>query len=469
MKKLLIAIYSAILLFACTSEKEYPEPSGMLQISENGHYFMDGKGNPFFWLGDTGWILFNKLTREEACHYLDVRTEQGFNIVQVMVIPTVTTSNIYGDSALVNGNVSRPVVTEGNSFENPEEYDYWDHIDYVIEEAAKRRIYVALVPVWGINMRAGLVNVEQGRSIGQFVAKRYRDVTNIIWINGGDDYGSDSTSVWNAIGESLREYDPNHLITFHPYGRTQSSWWFHDTGWLDFNMFQSGHRRYDQDDTPHNYGEDNWRYVQTDFNLLPTRPTLDGEPSYENIPQGIHDLTQPRWKDDAVRRYAYWSVFAGSAGHTYGHNSVFPFISPNDRFPGIDPQDYWTEGIKAPGAQQLIHLKNLMLSHPYFERIPDQSLVNDGCQGERYDYIIATRGNTYAFLYTYNGKKIAVNMGKIEGKKVNASWYNPRNGETIKIGKFANTGVQEFDPPGKVENGNDWVLILEKSQSFFKV
>jgi hypothetical protein len=26
-----------------------------------------------------------------------------------------------------------------------------------------------------------------------------------------------------------------------------------------------------------------------------------------------------------VRRYAYWSVFAGSCGHTYGHNAIMQF------------------------------------------------------------------------------------------------------------------------------------------------
>ena len=37
---------------------------------------------------------------------------------------------------------------------------------------------------------------------------------------------------------------------------------------------------------------------------------------------------QGRRKDYDVRRYAYWSVFAGSFGHTYGHNSIMQFIKP---------------------------------------------------------------------------------------------------------------------------------------------
>ena len=40
------------------------------------------------------------------------------------------------------------------------------------------------------------------------------------------------------------------------------------------------------------------------------KPVLDGEPSYENIPQGLHHGTEPRGTAADVRRYAYWSVFA---------------------------------------------------------------------------------------------------------------------------------------------------------------
>jgi hypothetical protein len=83
-------------------------------------------------------------------------------------------------------------------------------------------------------------------------------------------------------------------------------------------------------------------------------------------------------------------------------------------------------------------------------------------QGSRYNYMTATRGNDYAFIYTYNARKIKVNMGKISGAKVKASWYSPRDGHYKAIGDFKNSGTAEFDPPGEKKDGNDWVLVLEK-------
>jgi hypothetical protein len=128
--------------------------------------------------------------------------------------------------------------------------------------------------------------------------------------------------------------------------------------------------------------------------------------------------------------------------------------------PSYGVREYWTEAINAPGASQMKHLKNLILSKPFFERVPDQSLV-EGNQGKKYDYLIATRGKDYAMIYTYNGSVMEISMGKVTGEEVEASWFNPRSGEFKSIGIFENNGIKKFDPPSQKEDGNDWVLVLE--------
>lgn len=99
-------------------------------------------------------------------------------------------------------------------------------------------------------------------------------------------------------------------------------------------MFQSGHRRYGQrlgdKEYPieENTEEDKRRYAERCLATTPLKPVIDGEPIYEEIPHGLHDENELRWKDHDVRRYAYWSVFAGSFGHTYGNNSIMQFLKP---------------------------------------------------------------------------------------------------------------------------------------------
>jgi hypothetical protein len=373
---------------------------------------------------------------------------------------SLNAKNAYGDSALINMNVATPLVTDGNSFEDTTQYDYWDNVDFVVDKAAEKGIYIGMVPVWGSNMKSGKISQAQAVGYSSWLANRYKDRSNIIWLNGGDIMGSDSINTWKAMGNTINEVDTTHLITFHPFGRKTSSIWFHNENWLDFNMFQSGHRRYDQDDTEWAFGEDGWKYVDMDLAKTPLKPTIDGEPSYEGIPQGLHDTLQPYWKADDLRRYAYWSVFAGGFGFTYGSNAVMQFYKPTDKEAAYGAKEYWDVAINDPGAGQMQFLKNLMLSRPFLERVPDQSLIFGG-NGLKYDFLIATRGKNYAFIYTYNGRNIPVQMGKIAGAKVKASWYKPTDGTTIAIGEFENTGTHEFNPPGEPAHGNDWVLILD--------
>lgn len=462
MSKKLVPILLAGALFSCTAKQEQQELMG-LKISENGRYLAAENGDPFFWLGDTGWLLFNKLNRDEAEVYLEDRKNKGFNVIQAMVLHTVPSVNVYGDSSIVNKDIARPLVTAGSNPDVDEEYDYWDHIDYIIDKAADKGLYMALVPVWGSPVKDGKVSPAQAKVYARFLAERWKDKKNIIWLNGGDIKGSDSIAVWQEIGKTIKSIDANHLMTYHPRGRTGSSDWFHDASWLDFNMVQSGHRRYDQDTSANedkHYGEDNWKFMQADWKRNPVKPTIDGEPSYEGIPQGLHDIKEPRWTADDVRRYGYWSVFAGAFGYTYGQNSVMQMHAATDTSTAYGSKELWTEALQAPGASQMKHLKDLMLSRGhYFERVPDQSIIAEA--GEKYDNLLATRTDDYAFIYTYNGREIPVNMGKIKGDKVEASWFNPRNGETKAIGKFDNQGVQRFKPEGQQKDGNDWVLILD--------
>ena len=426
--------------------------TGPVVVSSNHRFLQFKDGTPFFWLADTGWLLFGQLDRPETLRYLDDRQHKGFNVIQVMLLHSPQMKTAGGARALVGGDPAKPDTT-------PE--GYWDHVDWVLGRAAERGIWLGLVPAWGSVVKQGRLNNDNVVAYATFLARRYRDKPNVFWIVGGDIPGDDHIDVWRLLGKTLKAEDPGHLITYHPIGRTQSSTWFHDEPWLDLNMFQSGHQRYDQDTkSPRRYGEDNWRYVLDDYVRQPAKPVVDGEPSYENIPQGLHDGTQPRWIAADCRRYAYWSVFAGAFGHTYGDNSIMQFYKQGGGRGSFTPINTWVDALDDPGSGQMQFLKSLMLSRPYFERVPDQNALA-GENGARYDYVAVTRGTTYLFAYTYTGRPFRLRLGILSGGKVHAVWYAPRDGSERAIGEFANEGTREFTPPGKPEPGNDWVLILD--------
>ncbi len=457
--KRIFCIALAILLCVAVNAQIQP-----LKISASKRFIETKKGKPFFWLGDTGWLLLIKCSREEAVQYLDDRAAKGFNVIQAMLLHDVNLgTNKYGDSALQNKNIATPFTTKGKSFENKDAYDFWDNVDFVIKEAAKRNMYMALVPIWGGNIKN--YNIAQCNAYASFLAKRYKNHKNIIWLNGGDIKGSDKIENWKMIGNTIKRIDTKHLMTFHPRGRTSSSTWFHNEPWLDFNMFQSGHRSYAQDTSSNetlHYGEDNWRYMNTDFALQPTKPSLDGEPSYEGIPYGLHKANEPYWQDDEIRRYAYWNAFAGACGFTYGHNAVMQFYSPGDSGVSFFPKIKWQNALVEPGAGQMKYLKNLMERYNFENLKPAQQLVIDN--GEKYYRVAALSGFSVSLFYTYNGKDFKIDVNKIGGLIKAAYWFCPKNGNAEKINLQTTKGIQTFNPPGEVENGNDWVLVLEKEQ-----
>ncbi len=163
LKKLLVV---AMLLIGISGNSQM-QP---LKVTANKRYFQTKDGKPFFWMGDTGWLLFVKCKREDATLYLDTRRKQGFNVVQAMLLHDFNnTKNAYGDWALENFDVSKPAITKGNSFSDSLQYDYWDHVDYVVDEAAKRGIYMALVPTWGSNVKSGKINEQQAEVYAKFL------------------------------------------------------------------------------------------------------------------------------------------------------------------------------------------------------------------------------------------------------------------------------------------------------------
>ncbi|SOE21141.1 Putative collagen-binding domain of a collagenase [Spirosomataceae bacterium TFI 002] len=465
MRKSILLI--AILGISFMVSGQAPWSNGKLKVSDNSRFLQHENGKPFFWMGDTAWLLFQRLNREEAAKYFQDRKEKGFNVVQCIFYQSYNDYNAYNDTAYAHKDLTKPAHTPGKNPENSEEYDFWDHADYITQVAAENGIYLAIAPTWGqLVLRDIEMTEEKAAIFATNIATHFKNKPNIIWLNGGSSKAEVNTNIWEVIGTTIKKNDPNHLMSFHPFGRTSSSVLFNAASWLDLNIFTSGHRNYEQDNTGLQYGEDNWKYVRDDLAKTPLKPTIDGEASFENLPHGLHDHSQVYWNAADIRRYAYWSVMAGACGHTYGENTVRQVHKKGENKAESGAKlDFWT-AMQEPGSFQMQYLKNLVLSRPYFDRTNDQSVIS-GNEGEKYDRILVSKGSDFLFVYNFTGRNFTIQMGKISGKKVNAWWFDPRTGEAYALGTFNNTDTMNFNPPGEKYNGNDWVLVLDDASKKF--
>ncbi len=448
-----------------------------LRVSDQGRFLVTEQGTPFFWLGDTAWHMFGKSVRTAAANqpavsrYFATRAAQGFTVIQSVIVRSPeggTLANAAGFEPFEDGDWTRPRLRPG-----PND-DYWDHVDWCLAEARRHGVYMAALPIWlsAIEDEDPLVrDPSVAYRYGQFLGRRYRDEPHVIWVLGGDAYGKgrnvDTPSrlaLVRAMAEGLADgvndsdqFDgqadwQTTLMTFHPPGGNHSSAeWLHDERWLDFNMIQTTTR----------FQFENWRTVARDYERQPPKPTLDAEVAYEDsLSLRKTEPQDRRIRPWDVRRAAYWNLFAGGCGHTYGHRSFIGWIRQGEtyRYGAHIP---WYESLETPGAKQMGYVRQLLESRPLLTRVPDQSLLaGDTLSGD--EHLQATRDadGSYALVYTPSGRSFRVRLDKLTGPRVAASWFDPRSGETRAGEVMDNAGEREFTPPTCGEN-NDWVLVLE--------
>jgi len=462
---IILSLIISLLALAIGGIPAHAQPLPSLQVSADHHRLETSDGQTFFWLGDTAWEMIHRLSREDVEHYLDVRKAQGFNLVQTVVISDQggnRNPNAYGHLPLVDNDPTRPAIVEGPA------NDYWDHVDFIVDAANRRGMYVGLLPTWGRYWQdqtpePPLFNRKNAEIYGRAIGARYKDKA-LVWIVGGDRHfeNEEEQEIVRAMARGLRDGDGGtHLITFHPRGEHSSSEYFHGESWLDFNMRQNGHV------APYRF----FGNTRLDFERLPTKPVIDGEPLYEGHPVYRPDGSGYSLAID-VRRALYWDLFAGAFGHTYGHNAVWQMWSEGLE-PINGPEFSWRRALDTPGAKQMQFGRRLMESRPAQGRVPDNDIIAsfdvkaDEPAVERYQFA-ATRASdgSYAMIYAPVARTCRIKLEKLSGSEVVAWWYNPRTGEATRIDQFPATGEREFTPPPSKDE-LDWVLVLDDASRAF--
>jgi hypothetical protein len=429
---------------------------GKLQVSENKRFIVFQDGTPFFYLGDTGWELFHRLNKNETERYLENRRAKGFTVIQAVVLAELDGLNV------PNAEGNRPLTD--NDPLKPDEA-YFAHVDWVIKNAADKGLFIGLLPTWGdkVDRKWGIgpviFNKENAYKYGQWIGRRYKSFPNIIWINGGDrDGGGNNKVIWDALAEGIKSVDNNHLMTYHPFGGHSSSEWFQESSWLDFNMAQTGH------------GQRSYAIFKTvivrDYNLNPVKPCFDGEPRYEDHPVGGKPEVLGWFDDSDIRQAMYWNLFSGGFGQTYGCHPIWQFLDQGRKPTGL-ARHTWIEDLDLGGACDLIHARRLIESRPFISRFPDQSLIVPSYFPET-DFVVATRGEGYAFVYFPTGWSAEIILDKIGAATISAFWFDPRKGEAKMIGEMPGRGIRKFSPPSG-GRGNDWILVLDDASKHFRL
>ncbi len=397
-----------------------------LKVSADGRYLVDQDGVPFLLVGDSPWSLIVGMTKSEVEWYLADRKSRGFNAILVNLIDTIV--------GPANREGVRPFRIAGN-FSTPNEA-YFSHVDWVIRKAAENDIVVLLAPVylgykcgnqgWCRQMRDN--GPHRLRKFGRYLGRRYRQFSNIVWVEGGDASAGDGgvAAELRALVKGIRERDKVHLHTAH-CSRQRSALDCYDEPWLDLNATYS-----DCAQTPYR--------LSLDYRRRHLMPFIYLEGVYEN------EGADPR----CLRSQAYWSILGGAAGHVFGNGPIWRAARG------------WMDILDSPGARSMSRAAAFFRTRPWHLLVPDEehrvvvSGVGDLRDGTYAATARATDGST-VLVYLPTARRITVDMAGISGDVVRAWWFNPASGDSTVIGKFPAYGKRAFSPPLP----GDWVLVLE--------
>lgn len=417
---------------------------GPLMTSENGHYLQHRDSTPFFWLGDTQWVL-NNLSMPDAQRVLDDRMAKGFTVIQCCAVRLWQGVNWVGDlswtAADTDGN---PPFVDGDVTRlNP---DYWERWRVLWDMAAARGLYLMLMVGYPARKEGPWQcrNNDECYQYGKAVGTFFRGVPNVLYSASMDFEGTMGMGVeaWRAIAQGLLDGDAGQdcFISYHPY--TSSSKWFHKDQWLVANGIQGS-----RNETPDNdilvYQRVRADYERTD----PVKPVLFLEGSYERERNMAAQL--PPTTAYNVRMQFYYAFFAGAAGFTYGHCQNW--------------QQYTSVGyLDAEGARQVGIGKRFLQEALWWQLQPDQSVLAAGeAGGEHRKVALVCRDAGKCLVYFPTQEEAMIRLDQLGGfGSFTASWFNPKDGIVL-VDSIHIARTWSFVPP---DGWEDAVLVLSGIQ-----
>lgn len=407
-----------------------------LRVEAGKRYLVDASNRPFLIQGDTAWSLIVRLSREQAEFYLDDRRKKNFNTILVNLI-----EHEFSDSPPKNYYGDNPFLIHGD-FGVPNER-YFAHVDYLIGKAAEKGILVMLAPAymgfgggsegWYREMRVN--GATKLRAYGRYLATRFRNRANILWVHGGD-FNPPEKALLQALVGGIRDVDSRVLNTFHgARGTSATDFLGLEVPWLQvgtiytdaFNVVTKAFQEYGRSQKP--------------FFLIEAR--------YEGD-EGANELT--------VRLQAYQTVLSGGCGQVMGNGSIWQF------------GDGWQRALGSEGAYTLAYLRSLLEARAWTKLVPDTAntfLTSGVQQGAERAVAAVARDRSFGLIYMPSVRSVSLNLAQLTGPTVSAHWYDPTNGQLFVVfgSPFPASGMHEFLPAAQnARRQGDWVLLLESTK-----
>ena len=437
--------------------------NGFLTISNDGRYLTYANGTPFFYLGDTHWILpherFETSNAPDVAsqfkYTVDKRVKQGFTVYQS---EPIWQPHGGGDH---DGDDEEIVAKLGNGFAN-DDLGVFANLDRKFKYIADQGLVHANAQVdWATTPTYIPAYTEDYMAqIAKYWVARY-GAYPVIWTiaqeidnNMYDAFTTETIKKWFAVGQSIFDHDDyEHPIMPHMEDASQTTW--SNSWWSDKPYHDGWAIQWQSDMTKMTIPKGFW-------NTLPTKPLILYESLYDQF------QTSSRGALGA----AYKSFQYGMYGYGYGMNGVWNDIYSK---PG-DPPDYgtgylmpekyfwWFDGANFETGDLLIHFKNFYTNLEWWKLVPRFDDSNWGSFNDTKRSLLSSdQKNTFVVFFFSDSKSTGILKNMESDSTYVASWFNPRDGQYTLIDTITQNSTEWLIPQRPTQE--DWILLVKKNHS----
>lgn len=434
---------------------------GFVKTDPNLRYFVYDDGTPFFYLGDTHWVIGEEdISTPESKFYkiIDHRVKQRFTVYQsqplgvpYLLSDGVSEDDLKGfraldvrfkyiaDSGLVHANSQLFHVRELMKYKMPMYTD--EYLDRLCRYWVAR--YSAYPVLW----------------------TTAQESDNDFYFERGDSIFDAANNRWIKVAQCIHKYDPyKHPLTAH----------------MEHTSFCTASGSSFRDVEGHT-----WYAAQFSFNYDMPMP-LDIVKDYWENGQGkvvinYEGKYDHLWTKTFGSRAQGWIAFLnGMYGYGYGSQGIWDvWFNNEDTYDGRDiitPEDKmvtWQEALKFPSGDQVTIMRSFLEEYEWWKLTPrfdDKGYMESRSSfrneykelitRKNIHYSLATIGNDLYVLYLFNNTVQSATLKGLTNTIYTAKWFNPRTGEYInEKNVFILTGRYKIDE--KPDN-EDWIFVMEK-------
>jgi hypothetical protein len=419
---------------------------GAVRVSRDRRHLEHLDDTPFFWLADTLWAGSLLATPAEWDYYTQVRSRQGFTVVQWAAAPDADAKGRRAFSG------SGPLVPDVHFF---------SEMDGRIDLMNRAGLLSAIAPLRELTLPGGSPVValpeDQAILMLRYMVARW-GAYDVAWILTceGDNLAT-NVERWKRIGRAVFGGIAHAPVMVYP----GESYWvlneFRHERWVDFFGCRASQEVSDEGTQWLLEGP-----VSKDWYKDPERPFIVTAP-YENEAPAASEHRPNAFE---IRRAICWSLLAApTAGVSYGAHGLWNWTAPvaGTDVVADDSAPDWKKALFMPGAKDAAGIAAVLEGLDFWRLRPAPDVIahQPGLESpSRHIAAARTDRGDMVLVYVPEDRSVELVLEKLPPSPV-VTWINPHTGEGSPGMAVYGGQTGQFPTPGP----GDWLLLFTNSRN----